>query len=171
MRKTRRDERGTPLLYLAPSVRCSKCWRSIPLPYGRLPRETLTNVLMPSYSGSDQLEWPEDGWSRVFGCYKCGCIAIYGDYDVFVKYVLRDTEGGCHDDSNCFSARFPCANILCKAPTTVYVDIPTGSESDVLKFFRSPRSQGKLPCGHYLESVPEREYNISKVTERLWGTY
>jgi hypothetical protein len=116
----------------------------------------------------DQVQWPSDEWTATFGCPTCGHLGSYGSEDVEALEGPRGDAARYHDAAILFVARFPCANMGCKAPARVYANIEAGGESEYLRMLRSGFFQGKLACGHDIGSVPESLYRIERVSERLW---
>jgi hypothetical protein len=155
--------------YAAPYLQCRGCYAAFPLPYG----------LMPSLEELDQafeqeenspLVMPPDGWSATFGCIKCGFVATYDNLQVEERCDPHKIAGGCHDDSVCFSVEFPCANIRCKAPSKILVDMnDEGFETELRRLLKAGKFVGDLPCGHSCV-LPSREenYRVQRIVTRLW---
>jgi hypothetical protein len=160
------DEEKELPLFAAPEIRCSKCFASLPLPLGILPKTTFDEVFYTEYES--QISFPPDGWSATFGCPRCGRVKRYGADDVFEVMGARGNAADYHDSASLFSAQFPCAQLHCKAAATVYVHIESGGPTEYLKRLRGGFFQGKLPCGHDIAAVPEKYYRIERISTPLW---
>ncbi len=155
-----------PAFFTAPFIHCSKCRRLIPLPYGPLPRTDLVELIRTKVE--DRISLPAGEWTAIFGCPRCGRVSSYSRTDIRPYSHPPGKARGYHDSATLFAATFPCANMRCKVPATVYANIETGGASEYLRLLRLGSFQGKLPCGHDIGSVPESRYTIERVTERLW---
>lgn len=162
----RKEPNEDVLLFSAPVVGCAKCYESIALPYGELPRIALAQLF--DTQTEDQIELPPDGWKATFGCRACGHVSSYTDEDVISDAHRHGDAAGYHDAARLFAASFPCGNMHCKAPARVYANIESGDASEYPRLLRSGFFWGILPCGHDLATVPEKFYGIERVGARLW---
>jgi hypothetical protein len=145
------------------------------LPYGLLPQVPFpegdedTIVEYSEQEDSSLLEMPPDGWSVVYGCIECGCVGVYDASLVQAHHFLVEIEGLCHDYATAYAVEFSCANVHCKAPAKVLVDMTGVEEADIRRLLATGNLVGDLACGHsfVLPNQPDR-YKISRVSGRIW---
>lgn len=158
-------------LYAAPFFSCPASYEHlIPLPYPDLPE--ITEAQWKSTEDVDLLKLPPDTWTSIFGCRECGLIHIYDTEAIEEHLIERVSRGRYHNDANCFSVELQCANLNCKSPARLHVNMKDGEhEKDLLRLLKSSFFHGCLPCRHDLMPIPDRFYrNVHRVpvTECLW---
>lgn len=161
--------------YEAPFLQCglerpdtsfkNGCNSSIPLPYDNLPRTDHEQLLLQNIS---QLEWPSDEWTIFSGCRSCGLVSTRGRQHLVSEAVVKKSEGRFRNDATLYIVEFPCADIRCKAPTRMYVEIPDGIVAGLLGDMQGLKFHGALPCGHPIKPVPSPLCTVSQVVNRLW---
>ena len=169
-------EQSRPHIYLAPALTCQspKCFAFIWLPYEGLPETDEGGVSIRA--GSDPPELPSAEWSRVFGCIRCGNVALFAGTQVTMQPVLKRSGGAHRADSAVFLVESECGNKDCRSPFRFHVDLTesqnTSSARNASGAVAAVRSgvfdNWLLPCGHRYRTIPARFYRATPVTDRMW---
>jgi hypothetical protein len=158
--------------YIGPSVECKNrsCQLFINLPYPEAIEIPTGSSDDPKWSPEYErlLESPPERWSATLACSKCGHVDAYDKSNVRAYFHFGTDKQEGPSPVDLFRVEFPCADLRCKAPISIFVSAKKATERDVLAMLRNGSLRWKMPCGHFLSAVPHKLYKIGCVTNRLW---
>jgi hypothetical protein len=145
--------------YYSPFLHCHHCPEAICLPYSYLPE----NDPWLTEEDEDQLEWPPDGWKKVFACIACGRVSEYTFWDVLWRPVPKSARGQYYSGANCFCVELQCANKNCRLPLKLHIETANSDKDGIMRMLRNAFFWGDLPCGHPLLPIPANQYKLYRV--------